>query len=226
MKFKFIIPLIFGAFFFGCDSSDQIENRSSQPLEKDSFLAPIQNPDEGNGKQSKPIYISTFEKAFLDFQLAVFNEDAQAVNAFIDPEKGVYIIENPGAMPKMTLVKDIWNFKRTFQDQSFFTIKERLQNCKLKDEPLPTFNCAGENPNNNAGYSKEGCFVADAAVFRKSEYHKYASLPQNEIENIEATLPLVQKTVLQTASSYKFHFGKINGKWRILFIDLMIPCSA
>lgn len=190
----------------------------------DSVPAPSQGPDD-DSRHQQPKYISRFANSFLDFQTAIFNEDFETFNQFIDPERGVYIIENPGAMPKLTQVKDIRYYKREPGEQSFFTIKDRLQSCKLKEEALPVLNCeaaAGEN----AGYNKEGCFVADAAEFRNSGIHKFAELPQAEIALIESTLPLVQKTVLQTASSYRFHFGLVNGKLKVLFIDLRLPCSA
>lgn len=217
--------ILFAAMFAGCDSSDQIENRSSRPLETDSVLATIQAPDDGNGKAIKPVYVSRFAKIFFDFQSAVYNEDAAAFNNYIDPELGLYIIENPGAMPKMTFVKDISTFKREFQGASFFTIKERLQTCELKEESLPTFTCGSEiKP--EGGYSKEGCFAGDADEFRKNEIYKHASLPDTEVSHIEKMLTLVRKTVVQTESSYRFHFGFINGRWKILFIDLRIPCSA
>src|SRR5688572_10761729 len=80
---------------------------------KDSVLAPIQKPDVNvDENPERAVYITKFNKAFQEFQSAVYNEDAEGVNPFIDPERGVYIIENSGAMPKMTLVKDIRNFKR------------------------------------------------------------------------------------------------------------------
>jgi hypothetical protein len=223
MKIRTLLFLL-PALLFACDGSDQIENRS-----KDEEVVTVETPlghDEIDGRDTvKTKTPSEFATFFTQFQTAVYNEDADAFNHFIDSERGVYIIENPGALPKMTLVKDIRSFKRAFQQQSFFTIKTGLQSCKLKEETLPTFNCEGQT-GNNSGYSKEGCFVADADAFRKTDMHRYANLPENELKSIDATLPLVQKTVLQTATSYKFHFGKINGKWKVLFIDLRIPCSA
>jgi hypothetical protein len=219
------LPLGLLLFLFSCDSSDQIENRSSQPLEADSVLSPLQGPDDANGKPVKPVYLSRFAKAFFDFQEAVYNEDAEGVNNFIDPGIGLYIIENPGALPKMTLVRDIRDFKRDFKEESFFTIKDRLQSCQLKEESLPAFTC-GTETKLSGGYSKEGCFAADDQEFQKNEVYKYASLPDPEVKNIERTLPLVKKTVVQTASSYRFHFGYINGQWKVLFIDLRVPCSA
>jgi len=210
-----------------CDSPVS-ENRRivMEAPKKDSVLAPIQKPDVNvDENPERAVYISKFNKNFQEFQSAVYNEDADGVNLFIDQNLGVYIIENPGAMPKMTLVKDIRNFKREFQGRSFFTIKEMLQSCQLKEEELPTFNCEGQTAG-NTGYSKEGCFAADAAEFRKNEIYKYASLPEAEMKKIEDTLPFVQTTVVQTSSSYRFHFGFLNGTWKVLFIDLRIPCSA
>ena len=221
--FLYLILLL----IFSCDSpATENQHMVMEAPRRDSVLAPIQKPDVNPDEDpERAVYISRFNKAFQEFQSAVYNEDAEGVNQFIDTERGVYIIENPGAMPKMTRVTDIRNFKREFQDLSFFTIKDQLQRCQLKEEALPTFNCGGQT-DGNTGYNKEGCFAADAAEFRKTEIHKYASLPETELKNIEATLPIVQTTVVQTASSYRFHFGFINNAWKVLFIDLRIPCSA
>jgi hypothetical protein len=164
-------------------------------------------------------------KLFSIFRKPFFNEDVQGVNAFIDPDLGVFIIENPGAMPKMTFVKDINGFKREFRGESFFTIKERLQACDLKEESLPSFSCEGEN-GSGKGYSKEGCFSGEDPQFEKSEIYKYASLQPEELKQAEKMMKLIKTSVLQTSSSYRFHFGYINSQWRLLFIDLRIPCSA
>ena len=223
MKIRYL-PLLLCFCLFSCESSDQVENRSAQPTEADSVLAPVQGPDDGTGKVVKPRYISRFAKAFFDFQEAVFNEDADGVNAFIEPEWGVFIIENPGALPKMTLVKDIRNFKRDFRGESFFTIKERLQTCELKEESLPAFTCGGEN--GTGGYSKEGCFAGEDPQFRESEIYKYASLPPGELKLAEKMMKQIRTTVVQTSSSYRLHFAYLKGRWRLLFIDLRIPCSA
>jgi hypothetical protein len=214
MKIRHLLYLL-PALLFACHGSDQIENRGTfgeeQTLDKPAT-------DTLSAK-------TAFFSFFNDLQSAVYNEDADTFNHFIDQEHGLYIIENPGAMPRMTLVKDISNFKREFQDQSFFTIKIRLQTCQLQEESLPTFNCEGQTAG-NSGYSKEGCFVADANAFRETEIYKFAGLSEDEQNHIKKMLPLVQKTVLQTSSSYQFHFGQLNGKWKVLFIDLRVPCSA
>src|SRR5688572_18597552 len=82
--------------------------------------------------QKKEAQNGNFEEAFQDFLLTIKNEDAAAFSQFIDLERGLWIIENPGAMPKMTQVKNIQEFKREYQDRSFFTIREKLDKCHMK----------------------------------------------------------------------------------------------
>jgi hypothetical protein len=162
---------------------------------------------------------------FNRFLEIIRRRNAAALNQFIHPEYGLYLIEQPGAVPKFTLVKDITLFKHSFQDSSFFSIGPDLKKCDLQEESLPTFNCDGQE-GNMAGYTKQGCFVADATAFKQNEAHKYAGLSATQMRKVEQVKLLATTTVLHTASAYKFHFGRVNGKWYVLFIDLSVPCSA
>jgi hypothetical protein len=210
---------------FSCSRQEKLENKAIVfTSNSDSTLSPFQFPDDEPATAGQEKYISQFQKAFTDFQTAVFNEDAAAFNSFIDSERGVYIIENAGDKIRITSVKDIGTYKRPLQQQSFFTIKTRLQNCELKEEELPVLNCNGQN-NDNAGYSKEGCFAGTALEFRSSQFYRENNLTTNETKNIEAALSLIQATVLQTSSSYRFHFGKVNSQWKVFFVDLRMPCN-
>lgn len=130
-------------------------------------------------------------------------------------------------MPRMTRVTDIRDFKREFQNRTFFTIREEVKTCDLREETWPSFDCADLNYDvGQSGYSKDGCFVSDPAKFQQSGYWDYASLPDAEIKQIKATLPLLQKSVLHTTTSFEFHFGSVDGQWRLLFAKLISPCSA
>ena len=169
----------------------------------------------------------SFKEAFGSFFDAVQQSDTAVINRFIHPKYNLWIIEQPGALPKMTQVARIQNFGREYQNRSFFTIAEEMQACKLTEEPLPDFDCADMNyDEGKSGYSKDGCFAWNADKFRKSGYWNYASLSDAEIQRIEQTLPYVQKTVLHTNTSFEFHFGQINGQWYLLFAKLIYPCSA
>jgi len=162
-----------------------------------------------------------FGKLFTTIQTA----DAAAFNQFIHPDYDLYILEQPGAVPKFTKVADINVFQRYFGAKTFFSIREELTACKLQEAPLPNFNCEGQ-PGNPAGYAQQGCFVADAQAFRKNQAHLYAGLPPADIQQIVVTKKSLTKTVLHTATGYKFHWGNIKGQWYVLFIELITPCSA
>ncbi|MEJ8756341.1 hypothetical protein WG947_05005 [Pontibacter sp. H259] len=168
-----------------------------------------------------------FETAFTRFFKALQQSDTATINTFIHPTHGLWVIEQPGAMPKMSLVHDIRTFKREFQNRSFLTIKDEVKTCNLLTEAWPAFDCADMNYDaGQSGYSKDGCFVAGPAKFQKSGYWNYASLSEQEIQTIKNTLPYLQKSVLHTATSFEFHFGFIEGYWRLLFTKFIYPCSA
>jgi hypothetical protein len=210
---------------FSCSRQEKLESKAIVfNSSSDSVLSPLQFPDDEPATDGQEKYISQFQKLFSDFQTAVFNEDAEAFNNFIDPERGLYILENWAGKTQVTPVKDIRTYKRPFQQQSFFTIKTLLQNCELKEEELPALNCSTQS-NTMAGYSKEGCFAGPATDFKASSFYKENNTTTAEIKNIEAALTLLQKTVLQTSSSYRFHFGQVNNQWKVLFVDLRTPCD-
>ena len=182
--------------------------------------------DEPNRKENKLSVDSVeFETAFQQFFTALQSEDIAMLNHFIHPELGTWIIEQPGAVPNMTRVTDISSFKRHYQEKPFMSIAQEVVACELQEEPFPSFDCA-EMDGKNSGYSKDGCFVWKPEEFRTSGYWNYAGLTETEIDQIKATLPLVDKSVLHTGTSYEFHFGYVNNQWRLLFAKLIRPCSA
>ncbi len=165
-----------------------------------------------------------FASFFRKWAQSIQRENPREFNGYIDPTRGLYLIEAPGAVPHFTHVTDISTFRRMgAQPGMFFTIRETFQECRLEEvQVLPTLTCGGENNN----FSREGCFVAEATAFRKSDAYQYAGLPPDEQKKIAQTQLLVSRTVLHTGSGFKFHFGQIKGQWRVLFIDLTVPCSA
>lgn len=189
---------------------------SERPETSQTNQQSITNPDT-----------AAFGTTFTDFLAALQTSDTASINQFIHPKYGLWIIEQPGAMPKMTHVTVISDFKREYQNKSFFTIAEEVKTCHLTAEVWPAFDCGEMNYEaGKSGYSKDGCFVAGPAKFRQSGYWDYASLSDTEITRIKTALPHIQKSVLHTATSFEFHFGYIDGSWRLLFTKLIYPCSA
>ncbi|MCP2043319.1 hypothetical protein [Pontibacter sp. HSC-36F09] len=218
------LPLLTG--IASCGSGDTEQSMTEQRAEELERLEEVQ--EEHIRRDSAPNQDSvSFGQAFALFMTALQASDTTTLNLFIHPDHGLWIIEQPGAMPRMTRITDIRDFKREYQDRSFFTIRDEVKTCDLREEAWPTFDCADlDYDKGQSGYSKDGCFVSDPAKFQKSGYWDYASLSEAEIKQIKATLPLLQRSVLHTATSFEFHFGHVDGQWLLLFAKLIYPCSA
>ncbi len=208
-----------------CSSGDDrsAKERIEEGEGTDSLQALQEEPNRKENNQVADTI--SFENAFNQFFMALQTTDTTMLGHFIHPELGVWILEQPGAVPKMTRVMAIRNFKRSYQDRSFFTIAQEVKACDLQEEPFPTFDCA-DMEGSRSWYSKDGCFVWDPGKFRTSGYWNYASLSETQIDQVKATLPLIQRSVLHTGSSFEFQFGYVNQQWRLLFAKLIYPCSA
>jgi hypothetical protein len=220
----FLTYVVFLTTLTSCGQEEK--NQATQQSEEPKRLEQVQEEHLRRGN-TPGLDTMRFETAFALFLKALQASDTMTINEFIQPDYGVWFIEQPGAMPRMTHVTDIRHFKRGYQDRSFFTVQEEVKSCDLQEEVWPTFDCADMNYDaGKTGYSKDGCFVWQPDKFRESGYWDYASLPEAEIRKIKVMLPLVQRSVLHTATSFEFHFGHVDGQWRLLFAKLIYPCSA
>lgn len=222
-KFSLIIFIV--ALLGACTSGDDRNNSGEHKIRAapDSLSALQEEPNKKGTSQE--IDTLDFEIAFNRFFAALQTADTAVLNQFIHSELGVWIIEQPGAVPKMTRVTDLRLFKREYQNRSFFTVSQEVKACDLVEEPFPDFDCAAMDEG-HTGYTKDGCFAWNPDKFLTSGYWNYASLTETQIDQVKATLPLVQKSVLHTRTSFEFHFGYVNRQWRLLFSKLIYPCSA
>jgi hypothetical protein len=217
MMLKYLSAFLILIIVSSCNS----RSSGSLPENKVAENTPLDNSKTSNSNSDQ------FRTAFETFFNALHQSDTATINRFIHPENGLWIIEQPGAVPKMTRVKSIQNFKREFQERSFFTIASDINTCNLTEAPHPKFDCGEMNyEEGKTGYSQDGCFVWDAEKFKQSGYWNYASLAAPQIQQIQNTLPLLSKSVLHTPSSFEFHFGIINKQWYLLFAKIIYPCSA
>ncbi|WP_128396960.1 hypothetical protein [Botryobacter ruber] len=220
----YLVLLLLGCLLMpGCNTSDESSNQVTT-----ADPTPPVTAAPGNQSQERSTAATDtvdFEKAFQQFFAALQAADTAALQQFIHPAHGLWIIEQPGAVPKMTHVQHIGQFKREYQDRSFLTVKDEVQQCNLAEEPFPKFDCA-DMEGGRTGYSKDGCFAWNADKFKQSGYWDYASLSDEQMRQVKNTLPLVQKSVLHTKTSFEFHFGYVDGHWRLLFAKLIYPCSA
>ncbi|GAB3822382.1 hypothetical protein GCM10028895_26770 [Pontibacter rugosus] len=168
-----------------------------------------------------------FAQAFNQFFSAMQSGDTVALNNFIDPKQGFWVIEQPGAMPAYTHYKVIQKVRRKYQNKPFTSITEEVKQCQLvQREELPNFDC-GAMDQGRSGFTEEGCFyTTQTKDFRHTDMWKYANLSNQRAEQVQDMQEQVDITVLHTATSYRFHFGYRNGSWRLFFADLRVPCSA
>ncbi|WP_299987669.1 hypothetical protein [uncultured Pontibacter sp.] len=224
--FTFMACLLLLPGITSCGSGDSEQSMAEQRADEHQRLEEVQEEHIRRGIVPNQDTMA-FPQAFSVFLTSLQASDANVLNQFIHPDHGLWVIEQPGAMPKMTRITDIRDFKREFHDRSFFTVGDEVKTCDLQEEIWPSFDCADMNyDKGQSGYSKDGCFVSGPSKFQQSGYWDYASLSDTEIKQIKATLPLVQRSVLHTATSFEFHFGPVDGQWRLLFAKLIHPCSA
>lgn len=229
LSFNVLLLLQFGCQPNGTEAAPDTVSTVNQPAtgsrQEQQRKTEIMANDTLNAVQEevvKKTSTASFEGFFQNFIDIVQRQDAAAFNKLIDTQRGLYTIETTGAMPNFYHIKDISKHRLSNFNKPFFSIREQIKSCNLKEvKTFPRVDCEGDGM-----FSQKGCFLADGSEFQQARLHQFASLPEAENQRIDKTLPLVSKSVLHTESGYKFYFGQIDGQWKVLFINLMAPCSA
>ena len=168
--------------------------------------------------------------AWLLLEGALRGHDAEVLNQLIDPEFGLWILEQPGAMPLVTRVAEVDAFRRANQNLSLFSLDKQLMTCpQLRVlQQLPEADC-GLQTKQNAGFAQSGCFAGPATAFRTLDLWPSATVKGGTAAQGKAAQGRTVRTVLQTRTGFRFHFAKsagAGGRWRLIFIDLRRPCIA
>lgn len=189
-------------------------------------------PDSSAARSENPIMPAdtSVAGAWRLLEGALRGHDAQVLNQLIDPEFGLWLLEQPGAVPAVTRVAEVGAFRRAYQGLSLFSLDKQLMECEqLRALPkLPEVNCALQTQQ-NAGFAQSGCFSGPATAFRRLDFWAHASISGGTAAQGQAAQGRIMRTVLQTRTGFRFHFAKsagAGGRWRLIFIDLREPCSA
>ncbi|MCJ8165550.1 hypothetical protein MKJ04_11930 [Pontibacter sp. E15-1] len=186
----------------------------------------VQEEPNRKGEPTMPD-TSRFEEDFTDFLHALQSGDTAALNGFVSAQTGFWLIEQPGALPAYTHYTAVQDVRRSYQQLPFTSISRDMGRCDLLPrQVLPEFDC-GAMDGTASGYTEDGCFyTSNTAGFRNTDMWQYASLTDQQAEQVQELQQQVAITVLHTASYFRFHFGYRKGRWQLLFADLRIPCSA
>ena len=173
---------------------------------------------------------AVFKKACSEIANAFAKKNIAAVNKYINPDAGVYIITRPGAMDaavnqKKLDVKNPFTFAYPYKDTS------QVKKHKITFGTAPKYDCGTEK------WDKKG-FIADTTT----KYHritdvlymtgKYGGekLSPEEIEKIKTLENSSRKVVFTGLCKGKglvFYLSFINNKWYLLLIDTVASnCEA
>ena len=189
-------------------------------------------PDSAAARTENPVMPAdtSVAGAWLLLEGALRGHDAAVLNQLIDPEFGLWVLEQPGAMPLVTRVAEVGAFRRANLDLPLFSLDKQLMSCpQLRVVPqLPEADC-GLQTKQNAGFARQGCFAGPATAFRALDVWPSATVKGGTSAQGKAAQGRAVRTVLQTRTGFRFHFAKsagAGGRWRLIFIDLREPCIA
>ncbi|RDV13266.1 hypothetical protein DXT99_20540 [Pontibacter diazotrophicus] len=225
---RHFIPLLLLLLSFNSACTPEQQNSDDERTLSSSGIDSLEAvQEEPQRKEDTPgTDTMSFEVAFEHFFRALQAGDTVGLNQFVSPERGLWLIEQPGAVPAYTHFQNIQAVQRSYQNQPFTSITEQMQECDLQErQEFPEFDCAWMD-RGRSGFAEDGCFFRDATDFHTSDMWQYANLNPEQEEQVQRMQQQVQKTVLHTRTSYRFHFAHDGERWRLLFADLRVPCSA
>ncbi len=213
--FKLIIAIIVLT-LIACSETTQSDNSTQEPQQDTVANVADTLITDGVKKQAEP---TSFLQFYQQMITAIETKNTAAFNQLFYKDYGLYIIESSGAMPQVSKVYEIENYKSSATKQGFFSLPfDSLSLMPIK-EKLPKVVCESNI------YNKQGCFQETINPLEDSEIWHYAKLNEKEVQAIQFISETIKITVVNT-HNYTFYFSQINGSWQLSFIDLRIPCTA
>lgn len=123
----------------------------------------------------------------------------------ISDNYGVYVITQPGALPKVEHVYQL-------DLQQFSTA--------ISLEQLPQFSC------DHQAYDKEGCFGEAVNPLHESQLWNYTNMNEKEKQAVIAQAETIKYTIVDTQHKTTYYFSEIEGEWYLTFVDFRVPCTA
>lgn len=207
--------LVFTFFVFAlisCSETTQTDNKQQNIIANttDTLITDI---------AKKQTDTTDFLQFYQQVISAIETKNSMAFNQLFYKNYGLYIIENSGAMPQVSKVYAIEQYKTTLTAQGFFELQFDSLSLMPTEEQLPKIVCEKNS------YNKQGCFQENINPLKDSEIWNYANLNEKEAQAIQFISKNIEITVINTYN-YAFYFSQINGSWQLSFIDIRIPCTA
>ncbi len=216
IKYKIVVAVSFLILFVTCSETTQSDNNTQEQHQEivvntiDTLITDAAKKQSGTTR---------FLQFYQQLVTAIETKNAAAFNQLFYKDYGLYIIENSGAMPEVSKIYEIENYKSSTTKQGFFSLLFDSLSLMPVEEKLPKIVCEKNS------YDKQGCFQENINPLNDSEIWNYANLNEKEVQAIQFISETIKITVVNT-HNYTFYFSQINGSWQLSFIDLRIPCTA
>ena len=190
------------------------------------FLALISCIAFGQNKKTE----AEFRKLCSEIATAFAKKNSTAINKYINPETGVYVVTRPGAMDEFINQKKL-DAKNPFKIKYPYSDTSAVKKHFVKYGAAPTFDCGSMKWNKNgfvADSSTKFNRISDIMNFRtKNEGAKYS---KEEIEKINTAEKINRKivfTLINKGHGLVFYLTFLNGKWYLFLIDTVASdCGA
>ncbi len=185
----------------------------------------------GSGNED---FLKLFEKFKTDFN----SKNISALNEYIDPNHGLFILDNPGAFINGYYFSTFDPVLNSERKTDLYRLKNTAINCEPAEGILPQFNCEGDKE----GWDKEGCYFNNTPEKNiKSRIYGYADESGNfgfdGDGNENGTYKIIREKLDRSSDKFEYsfyttdsnmglYFEERDGKFYLLMIDLVTPCDA
>jgi len=199
IKYKKVVAVSFLISFVACSEASQNDN-NIQEQQQETIDTSIANVTK------EQVDTTSFLQFYQQLVAAIETKNAAAFNQLFYKDYGLYIIESSGAMPQVSKVYTIEQYKTTGTAQGFFDLQFDSLSLMPAEEQLPKVVCEKNN------YDKQGCFQENINPLKDSEIWNYANLNEKEVQAIQFRSETIKITVVNTYN-YTFYFSQINSSW-------------
>ncbi|GEM_PF-1765909 len=186
------------------------------------------------GNPGNEDFLKFFEKFKTDFN----SKNISSLNEYIDPEHGIFVLDNPGAFINCYYFSSFDPVLNSSKETDLYRIKNLKINCEPAEGSLPQYNCESDKE----GWDKDGCYFNNTPEKNfNSRVYGYADDNGNYgfegdgnengvykiiREKSERSSDKFKYSFYTTDSNMGLYFGESDGKFFLLMIDLVTPCDA
>ncbi len=164
-----------------------------------------------------------FLQAWPEIERCLGGKGPEQIDELVEPSTGLYVLDNPGALVVVTKHP---TFTSAFADREYAPF---LRNCDLRTDVEPQFSCDTE------AWTPAGCVHThgvrlDLAAISEWMLRDGGELSEPEVQKELASLresqALITEAVSDSTTDTRWYFGTLRGRWWLLAVDVVTPCSA